>query len=296
MLSLLGILDNGAGYSATSALLIQNPGTASELWWNGSAFVPAGSLTIGQAYTSGGTAIIAGVQNTLSGGSWNGRWLFVAPSGIDQTQSYKFLIFAGAVPVEQEQIGEYSWNGILFDLYSLLQYVSGSSGPMQFTAIALANAPSGGGGSGGATAAQVWSYTTRTLTGTSGAIGPTAGANLAPIPASVVPNQSVDLSAAVYESGQLPTQSGTSTIVYTIWDVEQDQAVPGQSAVSLTVASVLSNTLLSDAEATNYNFRFTPAIGLGQPFPHQGRFNVAVTFAPTSGQAYYCNFEVWAKW
>jgi hypothetical protein len=153
------------------------------------------------------------------------------------------------------------------------------------------------GSTGGLTASQVWTYTSRTLTGAGGAIGPTAGANLALIPAQVVPQQTVDLSAAVYNAGALATQSSVSTIAYTIWDVEQDAAVTGQSSVSLTVDSVLWNTLQSDAEASNYNFRFRPNVALGQPFAHQGRFHVAVTFTPSGGgQAFYCSFNVMARW
>jgi hypothetical protein len=147
----------------------------------------------------------------------------------------------------------------------------------------------------GAAPAAVWAYTTRTLTGTGGALGPTAGANLAPIPfGPVVPGQTLDLSALVSYSGAYATVAGTSAITYTIFDCE-GVAVPGFSEVALTPSAVLFDTIQTDAEAANYNFRFRPSLSLGQPFPHAGHYLIAVTFT-VSGVQYFANFRGKARY
>jgi hypothetical protein len=154
-------------------------------------------------------------------------------------------------------------------------------------------------GSGAPTVAQIWSATTRTLTGTGGAIGPTAGANLAPIPfGPIVSGQTVDLSALLLANGQYATIKDTTAIEYTIYCEEQGgpvQAVPGHTGVTLSVADVLYDTLQTDAEASNWNFRLRPSQALGQPFPVPGRYLVVVTFTTATG-VYYANFIGRAGW
>jgi hypothetical protein len=147
-----------------------------------------------------------------------------------------------------------------------------------------------------ASASAIWSNAQRTLTGTGGAIGPTAGANLGPIAfGPVVPGQTLDLSACVSINGQYATIEGTSAVAYTITDCETGKAVPGHSNVSLTPASVLHDTLQTDGEASNFNFRFRPSIALGLPFPEAGHYLVAVTFT-VGGQPYFANFRGEARY
>lgn len=148
-------------------------------------------------------------------------------------------------------------------------------------------------------AAAVWSAARRTLTGTGGAVGPTAGANLAPIPCGPIPpGQTLDLSACVSYSGEYATVAATASIAYTIYASHGHHdatAVPGHTGVSLTPASVLYDTLQTDGEAANWNFRFRPSPALGQPFPQAGHYLVAVVFT-VGDQEFYCNFHVDVRW
>ena len=143
------------------------------------------------------------------------------------------------------------------------------------------------------------------MTGTGGAIGPTAGANLGPIAfGPVVPGQTLDLSACVSINGQYITAEETSAIVYTIVDCDSGLPVPGHVGVALVPATpyvgtpgtcCLSDTILTDAEASNYNFRFRPSLASKSPFPECGRYAVAVTFT-VGGQPYFANFRGEARW
>ncbi len=144
--------------------------------------------------------------------------------------------------------------------------------------------------------AAMWSNGQRTLTGTGGAIGPTAGNNNAPIPFRLLPHQSPLLSAQVCNNGRYATIEGTASISYTIWDCEEREPVPGHTAVALTPSAVLFDTLQTDAAASNYNFRWQPNLTLGDAFAHEGRYVITITFTPASGLPFWANFEGRAEW
>jgi hypothetical protein len=95
-------LDNGSGYASMSGLAVALPGN---LYWNGSAWVPAASLTNAEAYTASGPAIIPGVQEQ-QGGGWSGVYIFtlsaVPPAG---TALVVLYLYSGATPVLGAQIG-----------------------------------------------------------------------------------------------------------------------------------------------------------------------------------------------
>lgn len=108
------------------------------------------------------------------------------------------------------------------------------------------------------------------------------------------------LARVVGNDGSYLQQANLSSIAYGIFslnpnDPDSETAVTGHSAVSLTIASVVWDTLQSDAlwmnddgeyvDATGYNFRFQPSIASNQAFPVAGvEYLVRVTMTPSSGQ------------
>ncbi len=141
-------------------------------------------------------------------------------------------------------------------------------------------------------ASAVWANTTRTLTGSGGAIGPTAGISTADIPFRCHPGQTLPLAGQVYDgSGQYATIGETASIAYTVTDCESGESVAGMIGVALTPASVLYDTLQSSAVASNYNLLFSwtaPA--------KRGTYLIVVTFTGTTGRTWECYFRGQVEW
>jgi lysophospholipase L1-like esterase len=130
-----------------------------------------------------------------------------------------------------------------------------------------------------------------TMTGTSGGVGPSAGVATADIYGQVFKNATRPLYARVYlEDGTDAQQADITSIAYTIYlldakDKDARTAVVGHTAVALTVASVIFDSLQSDQAASNYNMRHTPDVSTTQAFTVAGdAYLVEYTITPTSGQ------------
>lgn len=92
-----------------------------------------------------------------------------------------------------------------------------------------------------------------------------------------------------------------SAITYTIYllddqDPTSRTAVTGHSAVSLTVAGVMSDTLSTAGwtkDTTGYNFSHQPSIASNPAFGTAGRnYLVEYTFTPASGEKFKTRFRV----
>lgn len=108
------------------------------------------------------------------------------------------------------------------------------------------------------------------------------------------------LARVVGNDGSALVQANLSSIAYSIYrldpnDPDSETVVSGHSAVSLTVANVVFDTLQlgvlwqnDDGEFvddTGYNFKFQPSIASNQAFAVAGAdYLVRVTMTPGSGQ------------
>lgn len=146
-------------------------------------------------------------------------------------------------------------------------------------------------------ATAVWAATTRTLSGTSGANAPTAATNDADIYTTAFKGGTARLCARVYLNGTDVTQAAVSSITYSIYLLDEDDpesrtAVTGHSAVDLTVADVVYDTLQTDSQASNYNFRHTPPISTSAAFATLGDYLVEYTVTPATGETIIVRFVV----
>lgn len=149
------------------------------------------------------------------------------------------------------------------------------------------------------TAAGVWANSTRTLTGASQIVGPTA------------PRSDRDIQYKVFQGGTLPLcarvqkytgvdllRADVSAIEYSIFELSDHDpaartAVAGHSEVDLVTADVLYDTLQSDTWASNYNFRLLPNTSTDDAFVEAGkRYLVEVKITPTSGPLIIVRFLV----
>ena len=144
----------------------------------------------------------------------------------------------------------------------------------------------------------VWAAATRTLTGSSGARAPDALTQDEDVYMTAPKNGTCRLCKRVYLDGDNILQADISTITYSIFLLDDDvidtrTAVTGHSAVSLTVVDVIFDTLQTDSQASNYNFRHTPPIATTPIFTIAGRnYLVEYTITPTSGQKIVTRFKV----
>jgi hypothetical protein len=94
------------------------------------------------------------------------------------------------------------------------------------------------------------------------------------------------------QTGSNITQASISTITATFYNIDDEDApVAIGSPASLTVASVVFDTLQTDSrwtkDATGYNFRYdVPATRTGTPC----KMRVEIKFVPTTGEPFH---DVW---
>ena len=116
------------------------------------------------------------------------------------------------------------------------------------------------------------------------------------------------LARLVNNSGALLTQSTLSSGAYTISrldpnDPDSETAVTGHSAASLTIASVIYDTLQLDElwkndegdyiDTIGYNFKHQPDISTNGAFAVAGaRYKINYRLTPSSGQVIVVAFEV----
>lgn len=162
-------------------------------------------------------------------------------------------------------------------------------------------APDGYGGADvGDVAAEVWGATSRTLSGTASSVGAAVTASNTPIYYAIHAGDTRALYARIKAwSGSDITQAGITSITYTIYEVNPDDAddhtavVDGHEAVSLTVANVIFDTVQTDGAASNYNFRHIPEIDVHPAFEKAGTvYAVDYTITPTTGQKIGVHFRV----
>lgn len=136
------------------------------------------------------------------------------------------------------------------------------------------------------------------LADASGGIGPTANIADEDIHTTAFKNGTVRLCARVYIDGADIQRANVSTIVYSVFLLdEQDPdvrtVVTGHSAVSLVVADVIFDTLQSDSQASNYNFKHIIPINVSPAFTIAGRNYLAeYTITPVVGQKIILRFRV----
>jgi hypothetical protein len=108
------------------------------------------------------------------------------------------------------------------------------------------------------------------------------------------------LARVVGFDGEPLKQADVSTITYTIYELDDADptartAVDGHTAVPLTIAEVIFDSLQTDAawtvDATGYNFRHLIDIGVKAAFTvAQQRYLVEYTIEPASGQPILVRF------
>lgn len=92
-------------------------------------------------------------------------------------------------------------------------------------------------------------------------------------------------------------QADVSSITYTVYDLSDNSVVSGHDGASLTVASVVFDTLQTDArwraDATGYNFRHAIA---ATAFPTGAKtYRLEYKFTPASGAVYWLVYSVTAQ-
>jgi hypothetical protein len=136
------------------------------------------------------------------------------------------------------------------------------------------------------------------LAGGSNGIGPTANVADDDIHTTAFKNGTVRLCAHVYKDGADIHRADVSTIVYSVFllddqDADARTAVTGHSAVSLAAADVIFDTLQNDSQASGYNFKHIIPIGVHPAFTIAGRNYLAeYTIAPAVGEKLILRFRV----
>lgn len=136
------------------------------------------------------------------------------------------------------------------------------------------------------------------LADASGGIGPTANIADEDIHTTAFKNGTARLCARVYIDGSDIQRANVSTIAYSVFLLdEQDPdirtVVTGHSAVSLAVSDVIFDTLQSDSQTSNYNFRHIIPINVHPAFTIAGRNYLAeYTITPIVGQKLILRFRV----
>lgn len=139
------------------------------------------------------------------------------------------------------------------------------------------------------------------IDGTSGGVGATASVALEDIYATAFKNGAVTLYARVYKNGADIHRADLSTIVYSVYlldggDPDERTAVEGRTNVSLAVSGVIFDTLQSDLEASDYNFKHTVPVGTTPAFTIAGRdYLVEYILTPTAGEIIIVRFRIEVK-
>jgi hypothetical protein len=139
------------------------------------------------------------------------------------------------------------------------------------------------------------------IEGASGGVGPTAGETTEDIYGTAFKNGTVSLYARVYKDGVDIHQADVATITYSVYlldgdDADARTAVVGHQAVALDAADVLFDTLQSDAQASNYNFKHTIPIGEHAAFAIAGRSYLAeYVITPNVGERIIVRFRIEVK-
>jgi hypothetical protein len=146
--------------------------------------------------------------------------------------------------------------------------------------------------------AGIWSYATRTLSGSSLGTSPSAGTSSEDIYVTAFKNGTERLTARVFLDGADITQAAVTSIAYSVYLLDANNpdsrtAVTGHSAVSLTKTDVVFDTIQTDSQSSNYNFRHTPPISTHEAFATAGRnYLVEYTITPVTGQKVIVRFRV----
>jgi hypothetical protein len=136
------------------------------------------------------------------------------------------------------------------------------------------------------------------LADTSGGVGPTANIADDDIHTTVFKNGTARLCARVYKDGADIHRADVASIVYSVFLLDDQNpdaraVIDGHNAVSLAVAGVLFDTLQSDSQASNYNFKHIIPISVHPAFTIAGRnYLVEYTFMPTVGEKIILRFRV----
>ncbi len=153
----------------------------------------------------------------------------------------------------------------------------------------------------GAFPAGVLANTPRTgyvLAGSSGSNAPSAATSDTEVSATAFKGGTTRLCARVFLNGADIKQADVASIAYSIYQLDKADpdartAVTGHAAVALNAADVLFDTLQTDAQAANYNFRHLPPIDAAAAFAVAGAiYSVEYTVTPTSGQRIIVRFRV----
>jgi hypothetical protein len=140
--------------------------------------------------------------------------------------------------------------------------------------------------------------TSVTLAGTSGANAPSAATSQADIHTTAFKNGTLRLCARVYLDGADIQQADVSALVYSVFllddqDPDLRTVVTGHSGVSLVPSAVIFDTLQSDLQASDYNFRHVIPIGVHPAFAIAGRKYLAeYTITPVLGEKTILRFRV----
>jgi hypothetical protein len=138
------------------------------------------------------------------------------------------------------------------------------------------------------------------IAGADGGIGPTAGIGDEDLHTTAFKNGTARLCARVYKDGVDIHRADVATIVYSVFllddqDPDARTAVSGHSAVSLAAADVTFDTLQSDSQASNYNFRHVVPIAVHPAFTIADRnYLVEYTITPVVGEKIILRFRVHA--
>jgi len=154
----------------------------------------------------------------------------------------------------------------------------------------------------GSLVSLIWAAASRTLTGSSSTHVVAAAEGDVPAYTAITAGNTATYYGRLKDSsGDDITQAGVSSIAYTIYPINPDDPknylretpVTGHSAIDLTVADVVWDTVQIDSAATNYNFRHAPVITTNAAFPTVGvTYVVRYTIARAIGQPIYRQHRV----
>ncbi len=112
------------------------------------------------------------------------------------------------------------------------------------------------------------------------------------------------LARVVGADGEAITRNTLAAIRYTVYllddqDPDQQTALDGHVAISLSVAEAIYDTMQTDAiwtrDSIGYNFKHVLDVSAHQAFPIAGRsYRVVYELSPTSGQVILVRFRVHA--
>lgn len=136
------------------------------------------------------------------------------------------------------------------------------------------------------------------LADASGGVGPTANIADEDIHTTAFKNGTLRLCARVYRDGVDIRRADVSAVAYSLFlldeqDPDSREAVAGHNAVSLAAADVIFDTLQSDSQASNYNFKHVIPISIHPAFTIAGRNYLAeYTIVPVVGERIILRFRV----